>query len=205
MSKHTVDPVALATHLLFPDDKRTISRVCLVLGSPHHQELIAARMQAIWAKGGCNRFVVSGHMNEADQIAKLAVKIGMPASTIEVESKARNTPENIIYSASAVESGCETPPVVSILCKRYALPRTRMTIRTLMGHWQATFIPYFWRDVTQLNWLSDVEFVNNSAREFRKIATYVDNGTLSADHFIESGTHAAELANFLESRCPSRI
>src|SRR5450830_156304 len=91
-----------------------------VFGTAHHVPEFAARIRQLWDGGTLRHLVISGHQGEAAAIGAAARALGIGSDDIELEIRARNTLENVLYSEALLRRRCPQGEV-RMLAKLHAL------------------------------------------------------------------------------------
>ena len=114
--------------------------VILVLGS--HDLRVAERGAEVWLQGWAPLLVFSGGLgnltqhiwkeSEADQFARIAMDLGVPAEAILVENKSTNTGENIVFSRKLLQQHNHDPASFIVVQKPYM---ERRSYATFKKHW----------------------------------------------------------------------
>jgi uncharacterized SAM-binding protein YcdF (DUF218 family) len=116
-------------HRLVPAD------VILVLCS--HDTAVAARGAQIWLDGWAPHLIFSGGLGgitkrlwrepEADQFARIAIAMGVPADRILIENRSTNTGENVHFTRAILEAKGIDPACVILVQKPYMERRSYAT------------------------------------------------------------------------------
>jgi uncharacterized SAM-binding protein YcdF (DUF218 family) len=114
--------------------------VILVLGS--HDLRVAERGAELWLQGWAPLLVFSGGLGnltqhiwketEADQFARIAMDLGVPAEAILVENRSTNTGENIVFSRKLLQEHNHDPDSFIVVQKPYM---ERRSYATFKKHW----------------------------------------------------------------------
>ncbi len=109
----------------------------LVLGS--HDTRVAERGAELYLQGWAPVLIFSGGLgrltedlwteSEADIFAKIAVKMGVPLSSIYVENKSTNTGENIAFTQRVLRENNLDPATFIVVQKPYMERRTYATFK----------------------------------------------------------------------------
>jgi len=112
----------------------------LTLGS--HDLRVAERAAELYLQGWAPVLIFSGGLgnltqeiwteSEADQFAKIAVAMGVPASSILIENKSTNTGENILFTGQLLEEKNMNPQSFILVQKPYM---ERRSLATFKKHW----------------------------------------------------------------------
>jgi uncharacterized SAM-binding protein YcdF (DUF218 family) len=115
-------------------------RRCDVAVAPGCLDLAVADTAAqLWARGLFDRVVFSGALTqasralfpkgEAEAFAARAVELGVPRSAVLREKRARNTGENMVFSARLLRDARITPQSAMLVVKPYMQRRVETTAR----------------------------------------------------------------------------
>jgi uncharacterized SAM-binding protein YcdF (DUF218 family) len=112
----------------------------LVLGS--HDLRVAERGAELYLQGWAPLLVFSGGLgnftqhiwteSEADQFARIAVELGVPADAILVENRSTNTGENILFTQKLLQQHNIDPSSFLVVQKPYM---ERRSYATFKKHW----------------------------------------------------------------------
>lgn len=113
------------------------SDAILVLCS--HDTGVAARGAQLWLDGWAPLLIFSGGLGtitrrlwqepEADQFARIAVTMGVPADRILIENRSTNTGENVHFTRSLLEANGLDPAAFILVQKPYMERRSYATFR----------------------------------------------------------------------------
>ena len=116
------------------------SDVILALGS--HDLRVAERAAEVYLQGWAPLLVCSGGLGnltsglwtetEADQFARIAINMGVPADAVLVENRSTNTGENIIFSERLLREHQLDPQNFIVVQKPYM---ERRSYATFKKHW----------------------------------------------------------------------
>jgi uncharacterized SAM-binding protein YcdF (DUF218 family) len=170
---------ASATEFFFAPRADVAAGTLFVFGSPHHHREFAARIHELWTTEALRHIVVSGHGGEAEGIAALARRLGVPAELFRLETAARNTLENVTFSAAVLRDLCPDRRI-HLLCKLHAAPRSQLTFNTVLPGWRVSVhtVDYFGVDAG--NWRRNAPFVAKLKGELERIIRYGEKGDLAA-------------------------
>lgn len=97
----------------------------VVCGTRFGQEVVAQKMASLQEQRP-RHFILSGYNDEAVQIARLALALGVPGNTITLELEARNTLENMRYAKPFIAPAARECGV-GVIAKDYSIARTYLT------------------------------------------------------------------------------
>lgn len=113
------------------------SDVILALGS--HDLRVAERAAQLYLEGWAPLLICSGGLgnltsgiwteSEADQFAKIAIKMGVPAEAVLVENKSTNTGENILFTEKLLSEKGFAPQSFIVVQKPYMERRSYATFK----------------------------------------------------------------------------
>lgn len=109
----------------------------IALGS--HDLRVATRAADLWLEGWAPYIVFSGGLGnltsgmwtepEADQFARIAIKMGVPAGSIFIENKSTNTGENVHFTKQLLARHALDPQKLIMVQKPYMERRTFATVK----------------------------------------------------------------------------
>ncbi len=115
------------------------SDAILVLGS--HDRTVAERGAQLWLEGWAPLLILSGGLGEitrriwnepeADQFAKIAIRMGVPRERIIIENRSTNTGENIAFTRRLLERMGIDPGSFIVVQKPYMERRAFATFQKL--------------------------------------------------------------------------
>jgi len=158
----------------------------LVLGS--HDTSVAERAADIFLEGLAPLIVFSGgfgyltqetwKVSEAETFAELAIKRGVPASAILLESKSTNTGENVVFSMQLLKERNIHPLSLILVHKPYMERRTYATFR---NHFKDVPISVTSPRISMTDYLSSgiipyETFLDTLAGDLYRIKTYSSKG-----------------------------
>ena len=165
------------------------SDAILVLCS--HDRRVAERAAELFLEGWAPLLIFSGGLGnitktiwtepEADQFAKIAVELGVPAEKILVENKSTNTGENILFTKQLIAEKHLTIDKFIIVQKPYMERRSYATFRKLWPEKQAlvtspqvSFVEYL--DTYSNSELSGDEVISIMVGDLQRIKIYPAKG-----------------------------
>lgn len=153
----------------------------LLFGTRHGVEEFCRTAQDLWKRRMFTRLLISGgqtggqEVAEAQVIANRVVQLGVPVEALILETEAKNTGENVIFSRRKAEEAMGTSAVGTLLVigKVCAMRRYLMTLER---HWPqprrfACAVNYF--GVSKDKWHEHEEFRKRVLSEFEKIPEYL--------------------------------
>ena len=157
-----------------------------LFGTRHGVPEFCEAAYALWRQGMFARLLVSGGRtggqprSEAELIGERLVELGMPASSLILETAATNTGENVILGRAAVAQSMDLASVRSVLVIGKVCS-TRRYLMTLQRHWpglRMSVCPVNYFGVPVERWHEHEEFRARVLSEFGKIPAYLDQGFL---------------------------
>jgi uncharacterized SAM-binding protein YcdF (DUF218 family)/GNAT superfamily N-acetyltransferase len=159
--------------------------VILVLCS--HDKAVAARGAQLWLEGWAPRLIFSGGLGavtrrmwtepEADQFARIAVEMGVPAASILIENASTNTGENVLFTRRLLAARGIDPGRVILVQKPYMERRSYATFEkvwpgkhVIVTSPQASFDEYLARYSNDA--LSADEVIGIMAGDLQRIRLY---------------------------------
>lgn len=164
-----------------------------LFGTRHGVPEFCEAAHTMWKAGIFQRLLVSGGntrgqpRSEADVIGEQLVALGMPASSLILETAATNTGENVRFGRALVAEHMDLASIRSVLVIGKVCS-TRRYLMTLQRHWpglRMSVCPVNYFGVPTERWHEDDEFRTRVLGEFGKIPGYLDQGFL---HEIEGCT-----------------
>jgi uncharacterized SAM-binding protein YcdF (DUF218 family) len=163
--------------------------VILVLCS--HDTAVAARGAQLWLEGWAPHLVFSGGLGaitrrlwsepEADQFARIAIDMGVPADRVIIENRSTNTGENVRFTRSLLEARGIDPSRLILVQKPYMERRAYATFHkmwpgkdVLVTSPQVTLDEYLARYSNQA--LSPDEVVSIMVGDLQRIRVYPRKG-----------------------------
>ncbi|WP_019672519.1 YdcF family protein [Psychrobacter lutiphocae] len=151
--------------------------ILLVLGTAHSVDYFSEKIVKYNQIYNYKKIIISGYNGEAENIALNLRKRGVSPSKLILESEAKNTLENIIFSTPLLENYKDEE--WHVMGKLYALPRIKLTVLKHCNNDKVSFIPVDLHNVNKDNWIENKKFVEKIANEFNKIRIYQKKGDIS--------------------------
>lgn len=169
------------TDFFFAPSADIAAETLFVFGSPHHHREFAERIHQLWTAKALRHIVISGYGGEAEHIAAAARRLGVPAHQFWLENEARNTLENVGFSAAVLRRLCPDRQI-HLLCKLHAAPRSQLTFNTVLPGWGVSVhtVDYFGVDAG--SWRRNAPFVAKLKGELERLYRYGGKGDLAAPH-----------------------
>jgi len=161
-----------------------------LFGTRHGVPEFCEAALALWRAGMFRHLLVSGgrtggqSTTEAELIGEHLVRLGLPASSLILETVATNTGENVRFGRAAVAEHMDLDTVRSVVVIGKVCS-TRRYLMTLQRHWpglRMSVCPVNYFGVPPERWHEHDEFRARVLGEFGKIPGYLDQGFL---HEIE--------------------
>lgn len=158
-----------------------------LFGTRHGVPAFCEAAHALWRAGMFERLLVSGGATagearaEADIIGERLVGLGMPASSLILETAATNTGENVRFGRARVAEVMDADAIRSVLVIGKACS-TRRYLMTLQRHWpglRMSVCPVNYFGVPDERWHEHAEFRRRVLAEFGKIPGYLEQGFLA--------------------------
>lgn len=185
------------TEFFFAPGADIAAETLFVFGSPHHHREFAERIHELWTEKSLRHIVISGYGGEAKDIAEAARRLGVPDHLFCLETEARNTLENVGFSAPVLRRLCPERRI-HVLCKIHAAPRSQLTFNTVLPGWRVSVhtVDYFGVDAG--SWRRNAAFVAKLKGELERIYRYDAKGDLAAPQGSAALIEAllAEIATF---------
>ena len=157
----------------------------LVLGS--HDLRVAERAAELYLEGWAPLLIFSGGLGrltqgvweetEAERFAKIAVKMGVPESSILVENRSTNTGENILYTQLLLNDKGLNPKTFIVVQKPYM---ERRSYATFKKHWPEKELMVTSPQIDLLNYATDEipmeRVINIMAGDLQRIRLYAEKG-----------------------------
>lgn len=189
---------------LTPAGIATITRAVFVRSDPRPSDLMlvfgATRQSGNWQRaaaliqaGIAQRVLVSGgtpydgsaSVSEAQGIRSALVNLGVPASTIAIEERSRNTLENVVFSRELLWAAGKPPVSIVAYCKSHHAGRAS---RTLVRHMPdiplscATYdASYEEVTVRARDWHLHATSTRRVLAEYERILLYAARGDIAAE------------------------
>jgi uncharacterized SAM-binding protein YcdF (DUF218 family) len=163
----------------------------LILVLCSHDMGVAARGAELWLQGLAPRLVYSGGLGaitsrlwsepEADQFARVAVAMGVPAEHVIIENQSTNTGENVQFTRRVLEASGIDPSTVILVQKPYMERRAFATFHkmwpgkeVLVTSPQVSFDDYLARYSNES--LSADDVISIMAGDLQRIRVYPSKG-----------------------------
>ena len=170
---------ASVTDFFFAPSADIAAETLFVFGSPHHHREFAERIHELWAAKALRHIVISGCGGEAEHIAAASRRLGVPADLFYLETEARNTLENVGFSATILRRLCPDRRI-HLLCKLHAAPRSQLTFNTVLQGWRVSVHTVDYFGVDAVSWQCNAPFVAKLKGELERIYRYSAKGDLAA-------------------------
>lgn len=182
----THEDLQLIGRYMMPSVPASRSDLGFLFGTRHGVPEFCAAAHALWRDGMVERLLVSGGCTagapcaEAEVIAEGLLALGMPPSSLILETQATNTGENVILGRARVAQVMDIASVRSVVVIGKACS-TRRYLMTLQRHWpglrmSAHPVNYF--GVPDARWHEHEEFRARVLAEFARIPDYLSEGFL---------------------------
>lgn len=166
------------TSWIFSNGDRVTSRVLFIFGSPHHIYELSMKALEVWEVFEISDIIISGYNGEAEKLGAAIHQLGIPLDNIHLETKARNTLENIRNSQHLIEKHCQTREV-HLLMKLYAAPRVINTFKSFFPLWRAQVHHLNLHGVDPSNWRLNINFSSKVFVELKKTISYYRKGDIT--------------------------
>lgn len=163
---------------VFQEGDHVESDVLFVFGTPHHVAEFASRIHSVYAAHRLRRVIVSGHGGEAEALALAAHRRGVPVEAFELERAAANTWENVAFSEALLRNACVNGQL-HVLAKRYAGPRSLLSLQLRFSQWKFQLHAVDWFGVEPSTWRHHDEFRRKVVQELVKTADYAERGDIA--------------------------
>lgn len=180
------DLSAIAAYIM-PDAPARPSDVGFLFGTRHGVEEFCAATLALWKSGMFRVLLVSGGVTpgdarpEAEAIGARLVELGMPPSSLVLETLATNTGQNVVLGRAALAEVIDLGAVRSVLAIGKACAARRY-LMTLERHWPGlalSICPVNYFGVADDCWHEHAEFRARVLAEYQKIPGYIARGFIS--------------------------
>jgi uncharacterized SAM-binding protein YcdF (DUF218 family) len=178
LSKHELSSIGDYVMPNVPEGRADLG---FLFGTRHGVAEFCEAAHGLWQRGMFPKLLISGGATggqkeaEADVIADLLVRLGVPREVLIIEAAATNTGENVIFARRLVEEtiGREEIGSVLVIGKVCSMRRYLMTLER---HWPeprrfACAVNYF--GVDKERWHEHEEFRARVMSEFEKIPQYL--------------------------------
>ena len=167
------------TEFIFVRDEEKAADIIMVLGGSHPQ--LAKKAAEIYRLGLAPFIIFSGGYNkkipqynsEADFLAQVADKSGVPIDAILMEREAGHTFDNALLSRQVIKNSGLKIEKALLVCKAYHARRALMTYQTVFPELEFIVLPIIdKREITRDNWFLSQDSIEVVMSEVRKIGTY---------------------------------
>lgn len=168
------------TEYIFINSKPQRADLAIVFGSRHKEPLL--KVLELYRGGFVSKILLTGGINkktgknEAEEMFKSLINIGIDKKDIILENKATNTLENVLLSKRIIENkiGFENIKTIIIITKHYHSRRCLMTLKKYFPKTVAIIsIPYEIYGFNKNNWPKSVKGKEKVLSEWDKIKTYL--------------------------------
>lgn len=150
--------------------------ILLVLGTAHGVDYFCDKIFEYDKIYNYKKIIISGYNSEAENIAIRLYKVGICPNKLVLETEAKNTLENIMFSMPFLEN--HNNEDWHIMGKLYALPRVKLTVLKHCNNENVSFIPVDLHNVNKANWVENEKFIEKIYKEFEKIRIYQKKGDI---------------------------
>lgn len=174
------------TDYIFVENRPTKGDFAFVFGSKDWKGPVKTVVN-LYKKGFVPLIVFSGGINkhnginEAETMAKNAVKLGVNRKDILVENKSTNTLENVLFSKMLIDKkiGLKKTRRIIAVAKNYHARRSLMTLKKHLPEYiDLRVIPYSPSGFNKRNWHLSVKGREKVLGEAAKIKQYLKQGDL---------------------------
>jgi uncharacterized SAM-binding protein YcdF (DUF218 family) len=181
------DELRLIGGYMMPEVPMLPSDLGFLFGTRHGVEEFCRAALSLWERGMFRVLLVSGGPTagnaepEAAAIARRLKSLGMPASSLILETAAMNTGDNVILGLRKLDEVMDRASVRSVLAIGKVCSMRRY-LMTLERHWpglavSACPVNYFGVEIER--WHEHEEFRRRVLADFHKIPAYLQQGFLS--------------------------
>ncbi len=173
------------TNYIFLDEKPEKADLALVFGTRHREAIEktyelyrAGFIDKILISGGKNR--VTGE-NEAEEMSKKLIMLGVNFEDIVLENKSVNSLENVLFSKKIIDEkiGFKLIKKIIAITKNYHSRRALMTIKKYFPDYIKIIpITYQVGGLTKENWSDSATGKEKVIGEFEKIKIYLEKGDI---------------------------
>jgi len=173
------------TEYIFLEPKLEQADLIIVFGTRYKEA--SERVSELYRKGYTKTILVSGgenritHENEAEEISKTLISLGVSARDIVREGESTNSLENVLFSEKVIDKifGWKNIRKILVVTKHYHIRRAMMTLKK---HFPNTvqLVPasYDILDFDKGNWHDTVNGREKVMSEWRKIKEYLAKGDI---------------------------
>lgn len=181
------DKLRLISEYMMPDVAPAPSDIGFLFGTRHGVEAFCVTAYALWQDKMFSKLLISGgatageKRTEAEVIGARLLAMGMPASSLILETAATNTGQNVILGRAKVAEVMDLASINTVLIIGKVCS-TRRYLMTMKRHWpevgvRASPVNYF--GLPTANWAEHDDFRARVIGEYMKIPDYVQRGFLA--------------------------
>ncbi|WP_229496229.1 YdcF family protein [Massilia polaris] len=172
---------------MMPDVVPAPSDIGFMFGTRHGVDEFCSTAYSLWQARMFGKLLISGgttpgeQRSEAEVIAERLIAMGMPASSLILETVATNTGENVILGRKRIAEVMDLASIKTVLVIGKVCS-TRRYLMTMKRHWPevkvyASPVNYF--GMPTARWNEHDDFRARVVGEFSKIPDYVQRGFLT--------------------------
>lgn len=183
----SLDKLRLISEYMMPDVVPVPSDIGFLFGTRHGVDEFCATAYSLWQAQMFGKLLISGGATrgeprpEAAVIAERLIALGMPASSLILETAATNTGENAILGRERIAEVMDVASIKSVLIIGKVCS-TRRYLMTMKRHWpevQVSAAPVNYFGLPTGRWNEHDDFRARVVGEFTKIPDYVQRGFLT--------------------------
>lgn len=178
-----MDTKTAITNFIFVDDEIVQADVIILPGSSHKQ--LVDRAIELYKQEKAPLLLFTGGFSEklgkpeSEWAKEIAINMGIPESSILIESKSTNTKENAIEALSLLKKRKIKFEKVILVAKTYHSRRLLMSFSKVFTDNQLMVSPVVEnREITKENWTANTEKIATVMEEVGKISEYYLKGDL---------------------------
>ncbi|MFH1078466.1 MAG: YdcF family protein [Patescibacteria group bacterium] len=177
------------TKYIFLDSAPKHADLALVFGTRHQQAI--DKVYALYSEGLTSNILVSGGINritgrnEADEMHRKLLTMGVRQEHILLENRSTNTLENVLFSKKIIEDHTGFKNIDSIIAvvKHYHSRRALMTLtKHFPKHIELIPVTYDVCGFTKEHWFEDETGQKCVLKEWSKIPEYLTKGDIEELH-----------------------
>lgn len=181
------DKLRLISEYMMPDLVPAQSDIGFMFGTRHGVDEFCSTAWSLWQSQMFGKLLISGGAtrneprSEADVIAERLLGMGMPASSLILETAATNTGENVILGRQRIAEVMDLASITTVLVIGKVCS-TRRYLMTMKRHWpevQVCASPVNYFGLPTARWHEHDDFRARVVGEFSKIPDYVKQGFLT--------------------------
>lgn len=183
----SVDELRLISEYMMPDVMAAPSDIGFMFGTRHGVDEFCFTAYSLWQARMFSKLLISGgttrgeQRSEAAVIAERLMAMGMPPSSLILETAATNTGENVFLGREKIAAVMDVASIKSVLIIGKVCS-TRRYLMTMKRHWPEVHVsasPVNYFGLPTDRWNEHDDFRARVVGEFSKIPGYVQRGFLT--------------------------